>query len=267
MGTGYATLMYDPEEIASEGLGDVAACQYDGVEIGLPKVNDIGEEALVEQLTEYDLDLYCVMAGWLNEADDVQEAIDGVETAAKLGANFIGILPPPRGQVSDQTFESWLNDIGAAASDVDVTPVMHHHAGAHVEQPHEIRRWLNDGPAELELLFDTAHYYAYGDIVEGIQRFVDDIAYVHYKDISPPSDFAVHVENLSSGKVDYDSILTYFGSFTDLGEGVLDFSEISRALDLAGYNGHQAVEIDTVQSQPIVHAKRNMDYLKEIDSR
>ncbi|MDL5363264.1 sugar phosphate isomerase/epimerase [Halalkalicoccus sp. NIPERK01] len=263
MGVGYATLMYDPEEIVSEGLGDVAACRYDGVEIGLPKVNHIGPDRLKGLLEDYGIEIYCVMAGWLNDAGDVEEAVDGAETAAALGAEFLGILPPPRGVVNDETFGEWLEEIGAATGDAGVTPVVHHHAGAHVEGPDEIRRWLDDGPDELELLFDTAHYYAYGDVSEGIERFVDDIAYVHLKDIDPPSDFESHVENLTAGKVDYDSIVTYFGSFTDLGDGVLDFGEIDRTLERVGYDGHTTVEIDNQHSLPLVHAKRNISHLRD----
>jgi inosose dehydratase len=262
MGIGYATLMYDPEEIVSEGIGDIAACRYDGVEIGLPKVNAIGTETLAGLLEEYDLECYCVMAGWLNTESDVEEAVEGVSTAAELGANFLGILPPPRGVVDDATFSEWLEAIGAAAGDVGVTPVLHHHAGAHVEQPEEIRRWLDDSPDNLELLFDTAHYYAYGDIADGIERFAEDIAYVHLKDIDPPSDFRSHVENLTAGKVDYDSIVTYFGCFIDLGDGVIDFDAVDRALDRVGYDGHQTIEIENQRELPLVHAKRNIEHLR-----
>ncbi len=264
MGIGYATLTYDPEEVVTEGIGDLAACGYDGVEIGLPKVRAIGSDRLAETLDTWDVDLYCVMAGWLNDRDDVAAAVEGIDVAADLGANFLGILPPPRGIVDDETFAQWLDDIGTAASSRDVTPVIHHHAGAHVEQPEEIRRWLDDGPSELELLFDTGHYYAYGDVSEGIERFADDIAYVHYKDISPPSDFGSHVENLTAGKVDYDSIMTYFGAFVDLGEGVIDFASVRDALADVGYDGHRTIEVDTVTETTLVHAKRNRDFLRSL---
>lgn len=263
MGLGYATLTYDPEEIVRNGIGDLAACGYDGVEIGLPKIEDMGYNRLEATLDEYGVELYCVMAGWLNEYTDVQDAIEGIEVTASLDVDFLGILPPPRGVVDDVTFREWLEEIGAAASDHGVTPVVHHHAGSHVEQPDEIRRWLDEGPPELELLFDTGHYYAYGDVCEGIKRFADDIAYVHYKDINPPSDFRTHVTNLSSGKVDYDSIMTYFGAFNDLGDGVLDFAAISRTLDEVNYDGNRTVEVDTVQGPTLAHAKRNLDFLQE----
>jgi inosose dehydratase len=267
MGIGYATLTYDPEGIVNDGIDELSACGYDGVEIGLPKIQAVGRDRVAGALDEYGMDLYCVMAGWLNERSDVDAAIEGVDVAADLGADSLGILPPPRGIVDDGTFADWLDDIGSATAGMDVTPVIHHHAGAHVEQPDEIRRWLDDGPDELELLFDTGHYYAYGDIVEGIERFIDDIAYVHYKDINPPSDFDAHVANLSAGKVDYDSILTYFGAFTDLGRGVVDFTDVARALEDVGYGGHRTVEVDTVEGPTLVHAKRNLDFLREASTR
>lgn len=265
MGLGYATLTYDPEEIVREGIGDLAACGYDGVEIGLPKIEEIGRERLTDELDRYEMDLYCVMAGWLNEHADVRDAVDGLDVAADLDVDFLGILPPPRGIVDDATFQSWLEEIGTAAGNHGVTPVVHHHAGSHIEQPDEIRRWLDDGPPELELLFDTGHYYAYGDVCDGIERFADDIAYFHYKDIDPPSDFQSHVTNLSAGKVDYDSIMTYFGAFTDLGEGVLDFEAIRRKLDDVSYEGNRTIEVDTVQGPTLAHAKRNLDFIRDAD--
>jgi inosose dehydratase len=264
MGVGYATIMYDSEAVVSRGIGDFAACRYDGIEIGLGKVNAIGREQLAELLDEYDLDLYCIMAGWLNTEDDLQAAVDAAPLAADLGANFLGILPPPRGVVDDETFADWLDAIAEAASDAGVTPIVHHHAGAHVEQPSEIRRWLDDGPDNLELLFDTAHYYAYGDVQEGIERFADDIAYVHLKDIDPPAEFQTHVDNLTAGKKDYDSIINYIWAFTDLGQGVIDFGEVHDTLNSVGYKGHTTIEIENQREHPLVHAKENIDHLRSV---
>jgi len=267
MGTGYATIMYDSEAVVSEGIGDFAACRYDGVEIGLEKAEAIGEAKLRELLDEYDLDLYCVMAGWLNTEEDLQAAVDGAELAGSLGANFLGILPPPRSVVDDDTFADWLDRIGAAGKEAGVTPIVHHHFGAHIEQPEEIRRWLDEGPDNVELLFDTAHYYAYGDVTEGIERFADDIAYVHLKDIDPPAEFETHVENLTAGKKDYDSIVNYIWAFTDLGKGVIDFSEVFETLDEVGYDGHRTIEIENQKDHPLVHAKENIDHLRSVTDR
>ncbi|MBX0296877.1 sugar phosphate isomerase/epimerase family protein [Haloarcula nitratireducens] len=264
MGVGYATIMYDSEAVESRAIGDFAACRYDGVEIGLEKVEALGEETLNALLEDYDLDLYCVMAGWLNTEEDLQRAVNGAELAGNLGSNFLGILPPPRGVVDDETFAEWLDTICEAAADAGVTPIVHHHFGAHVEQPEEIRRWLDEGPDNLQLLFDTAHYYAYGDITDGIERFADDIAYVHLKDIDPPAEFQLHVDNLTAGKKDYDSIVNYIWAFTDLGEGIIDFSEVFETLDSVGYDGHTTIEIENQMDHPLVHAKKNIDHLEAV---
>ena len=52
--TGYATLTDNPERIVSEGFGDLAACGYDGVETGLPKVQAIGRDRLAAALDTVD---------------------------------------------------------------------------------------------------------------------------------------------------------------------------------------------------------------------
>lgn len=264
MGVGYATIMYDSDAVVSDGISDFAACRYDGAEIGLGKLQAVGRETMAELLDEYGIDLYCVMAGWLNDEGDAQAAVDGAELAGSLNADFLGILPPPRGVVDDETFAAWLDRICAAADDAGVTPLVHHHCGAHVEQPEEIRRWMEEGPDNLRLLFDTAHYYAYGDIVEGIERFADDIAYVHLKDIDPPAEFQTHVENLTAGKKDYDSIVNYIWAFTDLGRGVIDFGAVCRTLESVGYDGHLTVEIENQREHPLVHAKENIDHLRSV---
>ncbi|MBX0296174.1 sugar phosphate isomerase/epimerase family protein [Haloarcula nitratireducens] len=264
MGLGYTTIMYDPREVVETGIGDVAACRYDGLEIGLGKLRKSGPETVDDLLDEYDLDLYCVMAGWLLTEDDAEDAIDGAALAADLGADFLGILPPPRGQVSDDDFETWLHDIAAAAEDAGVTVVLHHHGGAHIEQPDEIREWLDRTPDSVELLFDTAHYHPYGDVVEGIERYADDIAYVHLKDIASPAGFETHVENLTAGKVDFDSIINFIWAFRDLGEGELDFEAIDEALADVGYDGHQTIEIENRRERPLVHAKQNVDHHRSV---
>jgi inosose dehydratase len=259
MGYGYAMLMYGPEDVP-KGLGDLAACRYDGFEIGAPKVQHLGADRVRDAAAANDLDAYCVMSGWLLEDDDAEDAVEAASVAAQVGAEFLGILPPPRGQVDDSTLDGWLADICAAAADAGVVPVVHHHGAAHIEQPHEIEAWLNRAPENLKLLFDTAHYYPYGDVHDGIERFADDIAYVHLKDIDPPADLDYHVERLSAGKVDYDSLFTLLHSFTDLGEGVIDFERVRDQFEAVGYTGNFTAEIDQQLDARLVHAKRNYDY-------
>lgn len=267
MGLGYTTIMYDPEQVVRTGIGDIGACRYDGVEIGLGKLKKAGPENVTDLLNEYNLDLYCVMSGWLLTESDANEAVEGTYLAADLGANFLGILPPPRGQVADEDLLDWLNDIAAAADDAGVTAVLHHHGGAHIEQPDEIQEWLDRTPDEVQLLFDTAHYHPYGNVVDGIERFANDIAYVHLKDIASPAGFETHVENLTAGKVDFDSIINFIWAFRDLGKGDIDFTAVDETLADVGYDGHQTIEIENRRELPLVHAKENVDHYRSVASR
>lgn len=264
MGVGYTTIMYDASELES-GFSEVAACRYDGIEIGLEKVEAVGSEAVEAWLDTYGLDLYCVMSHWVESEAAARHVAEQAEMIADLGAEFLGILPPQRHRNDDVTVEEWLTIIGDAAVDAGLTPLLHHHGATHVERGEEIRRFL-DAIDGLELLFDTAHWYPYsdsfpeGDVTDGIERFVDDITYVHLKDVDPGTSFAENRDALSEPNPHLDNVINYFRKFTDLGEGTIDFEGTLAALDDAGYDGHYTIEIENQVKKPLVHAKENIDY-------
>lgn len=266
MGLGYTTMMYDGESIQT-GLSDIRACQYDGAEMGFEKVKYVGAMTVQEWLAEYDLEFYCVMAEWPVDEAAVKRIREGADVAAEAGASYYGLLPPERHREDEETLARWLDEIGAAAGDAGVTPLIHHHGATAIEQPDEIAHWLKNGPEEFELLFDTAHYYPYGDVLKGIERFADDIAYVHLKDVDPTSEFDDHARALSEGTGHLDDVINYFRAFTDLGEGVLDFQEIHRMLTDVDYDGHYTIEIENRSEPPLIHAKRNFDFWADIVGR
>lgn len=268
MGIGYTTIMYDAESLET-GVSDIGACHYDGIEIGLEKVRTVGRDALSKWLDRYSVDLYCVMSNWVESDETAERAAESAEMISELGAEFFGILPPQRHRNDDETVERWLAEIGDAAADADVTPVLHHHGATHVERPEEIRRFL-DAHEDLKLVFDTAHWYPYGDnfpdgdITDGVERFADDIAYVHLKDIAPTSSFAENRDALSGPMPHLDNVINYFRTFTDLGEGVIDFAGMLESLDAVGYDGHYTIEIENQLKDPLVHAKQNRDQWREL---
>lgn len=268
MGVGYTTIMYDAASLET-GFGDVRACRYDGIEIGLEKVEAAGPDAIAEWLDEYDLDLYCVMSNWVESEEVARHVADQAEMVADLGADYLGVLPPQRHRNDDATVESWLQTISDAATDAGLTPLLHHHGATHVEQGDEIRHFL-DAVDGLQLLFDTAHWYPYGenypegDVTDGIERFVDDIEYVHHKDISPGTSFTQNRDALSEPNPHLDNVINYFRTFTDLGNGTIDFEGALAALENAGYDGHHTIEIENQVDKLLVHAKENMDYWREL---
>lgn len=270
MGIGYTTIMYDAEEIDT-ALADIGACRYGGVEIGIEKVRANGAGAVRHWLDDTGLDLYTVMGEWLETDDAVQRMVDDMPMMSDLGAEFVAFLPPQRGRYERYSVEAWLDTLCEAAIDAGLRPVIHHHGATAVEQPEEMRHYL-DTVDDLELLFDTAHYYPYGenfpdgDVTDGIERFGDDIAYVHLKDVDPVKDFAANRDALSNEDFHLDNVINYFRSFTDLGDGVLDFEAIYEALSAAGYEGHYTIEIENRRQKPLVHAKENFDCWTAITS-
>lgn len=269
MGIGYTTIMYD-EESFSEGLSEIAACRYDGVEMSLGEVNAYGTETVRDQLAEYDLDLYMLMGGWLESESEVETIAEGASTAAELGADFIGMLPPQRGLIDDDVLEGWIERVCDAAAEAGITPLLHHHGATHIQFPDEIEAWLDRTPDNLGLLWDTAHQYPYGeyypegDVTDGIEQFADDIEYVHLKDVNPSSDFMDHVDALSSGTFNLANVALFYYAFTDLGEGVIDFEGVADALDEAGYDGHVTIEMEKQTTDTLVHAKQNVDFWTSI---
>ena len=271
MGVGYTTIMYDAEDLET-ALADISACRYQGVEIGLEKIRARGADTVGGLLDQYGLDLYLAMSEWLETDDAVKRTVDDLSTVSDLGAEFVGLLPPQRGRYEQDQVEAWLGEISDAARDHGVRPLIHHHGATAVEQPAEIRHYL-DAVDGLELVFDTAHYYPYGeyypdgDVTDGIERFADDIAYVHLKDVDPVKDFAANRDALSDADFHLDNVINYFRSFTDLGAGTLDVERAYDAFQATGYDGHYTIEIENQTEKPLVHAKENIDYWRTITER
>ncbi|WP_435349150.1 TIM barrel protein [Haloarchaeobius sp. HRN-SO-5] len=268
MGVGYTTMMYNAEDIEA-ALGDISACRYDGVEIGIEKIRSAGPDNVKAWTEEYEIEIYNVMAEWTEEEEAVDRMVDDMSMIADLGAEFVGLLPPQRGRVDQQTLETWTGRMADAATDHGIRPLIHHHGATVVEQNDETRAIL-DSVGDLELLFDTAHYYPYGDnfpagdVTDGIERFADDIAYVHLKDVDPVKDFALNRDALTEGDFHLDNVINYFRSFTDLGKGIIDFNAVYEALEDVGFDGHYTIEIENQTELPLVHAKENYDFWQDV---
>jgi inosose dehydratase len=270
MGVGYTTIMYDSESF-EQGLSEIAACRYDGVEMSLGMAEAVGPDAVAEGLDEYGLDLYFLMGGFLESESIVDDIAAGAETAAELGSEFLGLLPPQRGLIEDDDLlEGWITRVCDAAADAGVTPLLHHHGATHIESPEETEAWLERSPDNLGLLWDTAHHYPYGenypegDVTDGIERFADDIEYVHLKDVRPKADFDDHTAALTSGEFNLGNVILYYNAMTDLGEGIIDFEGVAAALEDIGYDGNVTIEVEIERNDTLVHAKRNIDYWNDV---
>jgi inosose dehydratase len=121
--------------------------------------------------------------------------------------------------------------VAEVARDHDLRPVVHPHAGTHVERADDVEPLL-----ELcELCLDTGHCaYAGDDPAALYRRWAERIPYLHLKDIDPArrdGDFWASVRA---------------GVFRPLGEGAVDLPGLLAALAEHGFDGWAVVEQDRV---------------------
>nr|WP_328898311.1 TIM barrel protein [Streptomyces sp. NBC_00236] len=139
-----------------------------------------------------------------------------------------------------------LDRIAAHAGAEGVTATLHPHIGTMVEGPDEVERVLTG--SSVPLCLDTGHLLAGGnDPVELARRAAGRIAHVHLKDVD-----AALAARVRAGHVTYtDAVRT--GLYQPLGQGDVDISAITTALDAAGYTGWYVLEQDTVlDAEPAV---------------
>ncbi len=149
------------------------------------------------------------------------------------------------------------------AASYGVRPVIHPHAGSYVEYSDEIDRIMEDIPEEIcGLCLDTGHlYYSGMDPAEWIYKYADRLDYVHFKDIN---------------KNVYEQILTehihFFdgcarGTMCPIGQGVLDYTAIHKALKDISYSGYITIEQECSPDDAIYslqNVKASIAYLKSI---
>lgn len=151
------------------------------------------------------------------------------------------------------------------AGETGLRTLFHHHCAAFVETPDEIAAFLDASePGLVDLVFDTGHY-TYGCGVpddgslalEGLRRFWDRVAYVHFKDCHPQ----VAADARRRG-LDYTHAVGA-GVFCELGRGSVDLPGILEFLSEQGYEDWITVEQDVLPGMgtPKQSAARNREAL------
>jgi inosose dehydratase len=145
---------------------------------------------------------------------------------------------------------SVVDEIAAIAVGFGLRPVVHPHAGTHIEFEDEVEPLLES----VELCLDTGHWlYAGDDPVRAYERWADRIPYLHLKD-------------LDSARRDGDfwgSVRA--GAFRPLGDGELDVAALLAALRRARFAGWAIVEQDRVPGgDPVADLIASRRYLERL---
>ncbi len=144
-----------------------------------------------------------------------------------------------------------------------LTTSIHPHAAGFCDFEPEIERLLNEIDADiLKICLDTGHsHYAGFDPVAFMDRHMDRIAYMHFKDIDPKVKAKVVAERTNFYKACGEGI------FCNLGDGETDFPAVLARLEASGYQGWCTVEQDcdpNGPTSPLDDAKANRKYIESI---
>lgn len=176
-----------------------------------------------------------------------------------------GRIRPDQGLTNDQwsTFTEGAQGIAKAVWEATgVRTVFHPHCAGFVETPDEIEAFLSrTDPETMGLCLDTGHVtYGGGDALELLEKYLDRIWHVHFKDC----DLEVASRCRSHGW-DYFKAVSE-GLFCELGHGVVNFPEIIERLKDRSYRGWVVVEQDVLPGMgtPRESARRNRSYLARL---
>ncbi len=149
------------------------------------------------------------------------------------------------------------------AEEYGLTPAIHAHAAGFMDFEPELERLLDEvDEGILKICFDTGHHsYAGFDPVAFMDRHMDRISYMHFKDIDP----AVKADAVAK-RTDFYTACGQ-GIFCNLGKGDVDFPAVRQRLVDAGFDGWCTVEQDcdpSMPGTPLEDARANREYLQSI---
>jgi inosose dehydratase len=247
--TSIKDLYYRANGSMQQAFMDIAAAGYAGTEMfdgNLVPYADRPQE-LRDLLQRAGLELVSVYTGGNFIYDEIlPEELHRIRRAAELAAAVgaqrlvVGGGARRAAGTQDADYErlaSALDQVTDIAEEHGLSASYHPHLTTIVESPDELARLLPR--TRIGFCPDTAHLAAGGgDPAELIRRYPDRIRHVHLKDLrSDP-----------------------FG-WLPLGQGVLDFADIMRAVRETGYDSWLIVELDDYDGDPREAAEISKTYL------
>ncbi len=269
-------------------LKECSEAGYNGIELGPVGFMPEDPSLLGDALAAHSLELIGgVVFRAFHDADQWDDVLDGAKrTCEALTAHgakhfvLIDSISPRRAPTAGRAAEAEQMDTAEwnayrdrivtvakmGAEEYGLTPEIHPHAGGFMDFEPEIERLLAEvDPDLLKICIDTGHCtYAGFDPVAFMQRHLDRITYVHFKDTSA----AVKADVIANRTGFYDACGQ--GIFCNLGDGEVDFPAVHTLLTDAGFSGWCTIEQDcdpTLDPDPVGDARLNRNYLESIGFR
>lgn len=267
-------------------LRENAEAGYTGIELGPVGFMPEDPPQVAEALDENGLELIGgVVFRPFHDADQWDDVLDGsVRTCKALVAHgakhlvLIDSISPRRAptagrwdqaeKMDDAEWAAYRDRIAhvarMGAEEYGLTVGMHAHAAGFMDFEPELERLLDEvDEIILKICFDTGHHsYAGYDPVAFMERYIDRISYMHFKDIDP----AVKADVVANATDFYKACGQ--GIFCNLGDGDVDFPAVRQILIENGFEGWCTVEQDCDptlgNTDPLADARANRDYLASI---
>ena len=252
---------------------------YTGVERGQRMPHDT--EGLRSFLEKYDIGL---CGGWCSgnllnntaseECDAVRQQVDQfIElnapciVFAECSNTVQGMIDVPvndRPQLTRDEIKAYaekLTEVAKWMQDRGMPMAYHHHMGSMIESEDDVNWLMEFSGVEVNLCFDTGHLlFGGGDIARTMDRWMDRIHHVHFKDIRPEIVKDVRENNRSF----LDAVIA--GAFTVPGDGCIDFLSVAQRLKAAAYNGWIVVEAeqDPAKAPPYEYSQKGYQNILDV---
>ena len=250
--TSVKDLFYRANGDALRAIAEIGEVGYQGTEMFDGNVADFADRSdeLIGALRAAGLELVSVYTGAnFVYADILVDELHRVRRAAELAATFGAerLVVGGGARRAAGTTDADYTQLGQAldmvcdiAEQHGLEASYHPHLSTIVENPDELKTIMDR--SRIAFCPDTAHLAAGGgDPADLIRRYPDRVSHVHLKDFRPEP-FA----------------------FLPLGQGVLDFSDIVRAVAESGYDSWLMVELDSYEGDPQHAAQISKDYLEAV---
>lgn len=276
----------DPRNPAWERvLDECRAAGYQGIELGPIGFMPEDPATLGDALSARDLTLiggvvfrpFHDVAKWDEVMDAAQRTCKALSAHGAKHLVLIDSISPRRAptagrpdeaeQMSEPEWRDFVARIGTVArmgsDEYGLTVSIHPHAAGFVDFEPEIERLLDQIPSnELKICLDTGHsHYAGFDPVLFMQRHIERICYLHFKDINP-----VVRADVVARRTDFYQACAK-GIFCNLGDGLADLEAVRNLLLENEYQGWCTVEQDCDpqgDTSPLKDAAANRAYLQSI---
>lgn len=266
-------------------LQECSAAGYTGIELGPVGFMPEDPAELADALAQHQLELIGgVVFRAFHDPAQWDDVMDGAVRTCKAlkahGAEHFVLIDsisarraPTAGrsaeaeQMDTSEWQAYRDRIKTIAKmgkeEYGLIPEIHPHAGGFMDFEPEVERLLDEIDADtLKICIDTGHCtYAGFDPVAFMQRHMDRISYVHFKDTDPK----IKAQAIANRTGFYEACGQ--GIFCNLSDGEVNFPNVREVLLNANYQGWCTIEQDcdpTLDPDPIGDAKINREYLQSI---